>query len=145
MAHLGVTNGFAMAAACGPMGAGGGGGGGGVLPPPGDGAGAAQLEGPGTGETLAGGDPGGADPGGAGTPAGGEPGGDSPGGGEPGGGDGGGGAPGSETVGQDGLAGELPFTGFAAAALGALGAGLSAAGVAMRERLRRKGHRGRSR
>jgi hypothetical protein len=52
-------------------------------------------------------------------------------GGTSGGGGGGGGSGG-------GGGGKLPFTGFAAGALGAVGAGLSAGGLALRERLRRK-------
>jgi hypothetical protein len=55
------------------------------------------------------------------------------GGGSAGGGGGGGGS------GGGGGGGELPFTGFAAAAVGAIGAGLSAAGLAIRKRLRRRG------
>jgi hypothetical protein len=54
-----------------------------------------------------------------------------------GGGSGGGGAGGAG--GGGGSGGELPFTGFAAAAVGAIGAGLSAAGLAIRSRLRRRG------
>jgi hypothetical protein len=37
-----------------------------------------------------------------------------------------------------GAGGKLPFTGFAAAAIGSLGAGLTAAGVAVRRALRRR-------
>jgi hypothetical protein len=67
------------------------------------------------------------------------------GGGEGGGGGGdtlggGGGSGGGDGGGGGGAAGggDLPFTGFAAAAVGAIGAGMSAAGLAIRSRLRRR-------
>lgn len=114
MAHLGFGT---IAAVSSPVVAGAGGG---------DALGASDAGGT-LGDTGAGGDVG-ADAGDtAGAAAGSDPSGGSSGSGSGSGGGGGGG----------GAAGTLPFTGFAAAAVGALGAGLTAAGATARKYLRR--------
>ena len=134
LAHVGLQGGLVIAQMASlPMGGegGGGGGGGGTVGTAGP-AGPGGPGGPGgvgeAGDVLGESDSGGAD-GGDGSDGGGDALGGPGDGGGSGGGEGGGSAGG-------GGGGGLPFTGFPAAVVGAVGAGMSAAGLAIRKRLR---------